>query len=234
MTQFMHTAPMKIKILLLLFTAMTMSATLPLQGFAADAAKSDLEGIWDMDGFGRHGHPRNPTLTPAGQARMDSYTEADDPTLKCLMPGVPLGVYDPFPLEIIEQKHQVVFLYEHFHMVRRIYLDGREPDEYQPLSLNGFSVGHWEGDTLVVKTTHLAGTLMWNNGRPFAGPDGAYLVEHYRREGNELIFDAIAYDDENYEEPYVITGRRKLNPHGEIYEYECYPEYGGMEQGNKK
>ncbi len=220
---------MKNKMMLTL-VALIVATALPATGFAADEDKSDLSGIWDMDGFGRNGHPRNPSLTAAGQARLDAYTIEDDPTLKCMMPGVPLGVYDPYPLEIIEQEHQVVFLYEHFHMVRRIYLDGREPDEYQPLTLNGFSVGHWEGDTLVVKTTHLIGELVWNDGRPFAGANGGYLIEHYRREDDALIFDAIVHDEENYEEPYVITGRRKLNPQGAIYEYECYPEYGGMDQ----
>ncbi len=182
-----------------------------------------------MDGFGRNGHPRNPVLTEAGQARLDAYTEADDPGLKCLMPGVPLGVYDPYPLEIIEQEHQIVFLHEHFHMVRRIYMDGREADEYQPHTLTGFSTGHWEGDTLVVKTTHLIGDLVRNTGMPFSGPDGGYLIEHYRREGDALIFDAIVHDEEHYQEQYVIKGRRKLNSEGVIFEYECYPEYGGME-----
>ena len=220
---------MKTKMMLILI-AVVSTLLLAGTGVSAEEPKSELSGIWDMQDFGRNGHPRNPKFTEIGQARLESYTTDDDPTLKCLMPGVPLGVYDPYPLEIIEQEHQIVFLYEHFHMVRRIYMDGREPDEYQPLSLTGFSVGHWEEDTLVVKTTHLAGELVWNNGRPFAGPKGAHLIEHYRREGDTLIFDAIVHDEENYAESYVIRGRRKLNPDGEIFEYECYPEYGGMDQ----
>jgi hypothetical protein len=216
--------------MMLIYSAAIVAMALSVPSFAADDPKSDLEGIWDMDGFGRNGHPRNPVLTEAGQARLDSYTEADDPSLKCLMPGVPLGVYDPYPLEIIEQEHQVVFLHEHFHMVRRIYMDGREADEFQPHTLAGFSTGHWEGDTLVVETTHLIGELVRNTGMPFSGPDGGHMTEHYRREGDALIFDAIVHDEDNYKKPYVIQGRRKLNPEGVIFEYECYPEYGGMEQ----
>lgn len=214
--------------MLITIAAMTCSA-LSVASLAADKTKSDLDGIWDIDGFGRNGHPRNPTLTQAGQARLDAYTEADDPGLKCLVPGVPLGVYNPYPLEIIEQNHQIVFLYEHFHMVRRIYMDGREADEYQPHALTGFSTGHWEGDTLVVKTTHLIGDLVRNNGMPFSGPSGGQMIEHYRRDGDTLIFDTIVHDTENYEAAYVIKGRQILNPDGMIYEYECYPEYGGTE-----
>ncbi|MGI9221042.1 MAG: hypothetical protein ACR2QS_08415, partial [Woeseiaceae bacterium] len=165
---------MNTKIALIIAVAFVCSAVAE-PGLAAEETKSDLEGIWDMDGFGRNGHTRNPMLTEAGQARLDAYTEADDPGLKCLMPGVPLGVYDPYPLEIIEQEHQIVFLYEHFHMVRRIYMDGREADEYQPHTLTGFSTGHWEGDTLVVTTTHLIGELIRNTGMPFSGPQGGHM-----------------------------------------------------------
>ncbi len=219
---------MKTKMMLTFATAIS-ALMLSTAGFSGDAAKSELSGIWDMSQFGRNGHPRNPKLTDVGQARFDDFSPDKDPNLKCVMPGVPLGVYDPYPLEIIEQDHQVVFLYEHFHMVRRIFLDGREADADVPPTLVGFSVGHWEGDTLVVKTTNMQENLMWNNGRPFSGSEDTYMIEHYRREGDLLVFDATVYDSENYEEPYRITGQRQFNPEGEIFEYECYAEYGGVE-----
>ena len=107
-------------------------------------------------------------MTPEGRAEFERFSADRDPTLKCIMPGVPLGIHDPYPLEIVQQDHQIVFLHEHFHMVRRIFMDGREaPENWWP-SLVGFSVGSWEGDTLVVKTTHMSPeNLMWHNGMPF-------------------------------------------------------------------
>ena len=59
---------MKIRMMLIITLAISCS-TLPVTSLAADEAKSDLEGIWDMDGFGQNGHTRNPALTEAGQTR---------------------------------------------------------------------------------------------------------------------------------------------------------------------
>jgi hypothetical protein len=195
----------------------------------ASAAPS-IEGIWDpvfAEGLG-HPQPEDVRLTPEGLAAYESFSAERDPTLKCIMPGVPLGIYDPYPLEIIQQDHQIVFLHEHFHMVRRFFLDGREPpDDWWP-SLVGFSVGSWEGDTLVVKTTHLSpDNLMWHSGMPFSGDSEAYVVERYDFDGDEMNLTAEVFDPSYYEEPYVIRSRRARTPNGVIFEYECYADFSG-------
>ena len=53
---------------------------------------------------------------------------------------------------------------EYYDMVRMIFLDGRKPEADYPHSMTGFSSGHWEGATLVVKTTHLEAATITNNG----------------------------------------------------------------------
>ena len=121
-------------------------------------AQADFEGIWTPDN--PLGSSRLPPLeeiafTPAGRAELERFRTGIDPAFRCVMPGVPRGLIDPYPIEIIQQEHQVVILYEYFHQVRRIFMDGREAPEYWPPSLGGYSTGHWEGETLVVRTTHL-------------------------------------------------------------------------------
>lgn len=145
------------------------------------------------------------------------------------MPGVPLGIYDPYPLEIIQQDHQIVFLHEHFHMVRRIFMDGREaPEDWWP-SLTGYSVGHWEDNTLVVRTTHLSpDNLMWTNGMPFSGDPDSYVIERYVFDNGDMTLTAEVFDPKYYLEPYVIRSHRVLAPDGVILEYECYAEYSGF------
>jgi hypothetical protein len=169
-------------------------------------------------------------LTAAGRAEYESFSPEKDPTLRCLMPGIPLGLVDPYPLEIVQQEHQVLFLYEHFHQVRRIYMDGREaPDHWLP-SLGGYSTGHWEGETLVIRTTLLsADNYMWTAGYPFSGDEDTYVIERYSRDGDELSFRGEVYDPTNYSEPYVVNGHWEFAPDGEIWEYECIPEYGGVQ-----
>ena len=65
--------------------------------------------------------------------------------------------------------------------------------------------------------------------RPFSGGADTYMIERYWREGDLLLFEAVVHDPEYYEEPYKIEGRRQFAPDIEIYEYECYPEYGGIQ-----
>ena len=195
-------------------------------------AAPSIEGIWDpvfAAGLG-HPQPEDVSLTQEGQAEYESFSAERDPTLKCIMPGVPLGIYDPYPLEIIQQAHQITFAYEHFHMVRRIFMDGREvPDGWWP-SLAGFSVGHWEEDTLVVKTTHLSpDNIMWHNGMPSSGDTDSYSIERYTFDGDEMNLSAEVFDPRYYAEPYQILARRSRNADGMIFEYECYAEYSGAE-----
>ena len=61
----------------------------------------------------------------------------------------------PYPLEIVQNDTQVTILYESYHEVRRIFLDGRGYPETLPHRAMGYSLGHWEGSTLVVETKML-------------------------------------------------------------------------------
>ena len=193
-------------------------------------AAPSIGGIWDPAQGPGSGHPQagDVGLTPDGRAEFESFSEESDPTLKCIMPGVPLGILDPYPLEIIQQDHQIVFLHEHFHMVRRIFMDGRDaPTDWWP-SLVGFSTGSWEGNTLVVKTTHMSpDNLMWHNGMPFSGDTETYVMERYDFDGDRFAVTAEVFDARYYSRPYIMRGYRERNPDGLIFEYECFPEYNG-------
>lgn len=195
-------------------------------------AQADFEGIWQ---------PRHPRfmgqpdaelvkLTPAGQAEFESFSAENDPTLQCIMPGIPLGLVDPYPIEIVQQDHQVLVLYEHFHQVRRIFTDGRvAPDHWVP-SLIGYSTGEWDGGELVVTTTHLSpDNIMWTAGYPFSGDENTYVVERWSRDGDVLMMRGEVHDPTYYEEPYVVNARWEFDPNGEIWEYECIPEFGGLD-----
>ncbi len=209
-----------------------VAAAVNLHMIGLAAAAPAIDGIWDRarsPGMG-HPEPAEVRLTPEGQAEYESYGPEKDPTLRCLMPGVPLGLVDPYPIEIVQQDHQILLLYEHFHQVRRIFMDGREaPDHWLP-SIGGYSTGHWEGETLVVRTTLMSpDNYTWTNGFPFSGDEGAYVIERYRRDGDALTFTGEVHDPTYYEEPYVVNGRWNSAPDGEIWEYECIPEFGGLQ-----
>jgi hypothetical protein len=76
-----------------------------------------------------------------------------DPEVKCFMPGVPRATYLPHPFQVIQSENDFFIAYQFAGAVRDIYMDDPGP---APLdSWMGWSVGHWEGDTLVVEVTGL-------------------------------------------------------------------------------
>ena len=77
-----------------------------------------------------------------------------DPEIKCYMPGVPRATYMPFPFQIFQNENSFFIAYEFSGAVRNIYLEDVGPAETD--SWMGQSVGHWEGDTLVVDVTGLS------------------------------------------------------------------------------
>ena len=64
---------------------------------------------------------------------------------------------------------------------------------------------------------------------PFSGDPETYVVERYTRDGDELRFTGEVHDPRFYDEPYVVNGHWIFAPDGEIWEYECIPEFGGIE-----
>ena len=100
----------------------------------------------------REGAPYQPW---AAQKVLEAYKRRgiDDPTAQCLPPGIPRGVMlGLFPQQIIQTPQQIVILYEYMSVFRVIPLNAKHPDDMIP-SYTGNSVGHWEGDTLVVDIT---------------------------------------------------------------------------------
>ena len=141
---------------------------------AAVHAQADFEGIWVFNlRPGVRAAPSEDEIryTPAGRAEWERFGAEIDPSFRCIMPGIPRGFTDPYPIEIIQQEHQIVILHEYYHQVRRIFMDGRQAPDYWPKTLGGYSTGHWEGETLVVQTTLMSpDNLMDIHGRPFSAP----------------------------------------------------------------
>jgi hypothetical protein len=103
---------------------------------------------------------------------------------------------------------------------RPIYLDGRpHPPENALHTWAGFSTGKWEGDTLVITTTHLKEGYLRRNGLPRS--DKATLSERWIRNGDFLTVMTIIYDPVYLTEPFVRTTDYELNVHQNIPPYPC-------------
>ena len=110
-------------------------------------------GIWEMRlGPGALTQRSSPSLTPAYAAMLKAYTAQDTPDANCLPPGMPVIMGQPYPMQILFGPREVTLDIEAYMQVRHIYTDGRPlPADPDP-TFNGTSIGHWEGQTLVVDT----------------------------------------------------------------------------------
>jgi hypothetical protein len=114
-------------------------------------------------------------------------------TALCL-PGVPLLMLGgPYPIQIIESPGLVTILLEEHNHFRLVYLNGKHAEDPDPTFL-GDSIGHWEGDTLVVDTVGLSGRAPIDRvGIPHS--DELHLVERFRRTGPDTMELLLTIDD---------------------------------------
>jgi hypothetical protein len=145
----------------------------------------------------------------------------------CVAPSVAFYMQAPFPMEVYQDRELIVFKMEYFDLFRVVFLDGRDhPPADAPHSKSGHSVGRWQGDTLVVDTTHIASGSFMNNG--FNHSDDIHMVERFRLspDGGTLWLTQL------YEDPEVFEGRAARymawtrRPGDYVYPYDCDPSYG--------
>jgi hypothetical protein len=189
----------------------------------------DFTGVWSRTSSGL----ARVTLdyTPAAQAAVAGYHYLDDPALRCVSPGLVRVSGWPYPLEIVQNDKQVTILYESFHEVRRVWLDGRPYPENLPHRAVGYSLGRWEGSTLVVETKMLTAGYVDLAGQPLS--ENSRVVERMSlsADGNTLRSELTLHDAENYRRPITRHRSWRREPELAILEYDCdpYPFFRGLE-----
>jgi hypothetical protein len=155
----------------------------------------------------------------------DGEKDNTDPLVKgCDPPGVPRVYFHPRPFEIMQIRGRLIFHYEEYNTFREIWTDGREaPNDPDP-SWNGYSVGRWEGDTLVVDTVGFNGkTWVDNAGHPIS--DAMRLTERFHRiDQDHLAIDFTFQDQKGLTQPFTYKRVYTAHPDWEITEYFCTME----------
>ena len=144
-----------------------------------------------------------------------------DPEVKCYMPGVPRATYVPMPFQIIQSEKDIFIAYQFAGAVRDIYMDN--PGSSQVDSWMGWSVGNWDGDTLVVDVTGI-GDGSWLDR---AGSHHSYqmhVVERYTMIGpNHIQYEATIEDPEVLTEPFTIAMPlyRRIEENARLMDFRC-------------
>ncbi len=185
----------------------------------------DLSGVWNGGGpIGdiAQGLPKGAVIpmTPAAEKIFHSRQSKDDPEANCLPTGVPR--ISPYPWRIIQDKAHVWFLFEgNIHSYRQIFTDGRAHKEDPDPTWYGDSIGHYEGDTLVVDTIGFNDKFWFD----FAGhphTEQLHTVERYTRKDLGTLEVATTITDPGaYTEPFTLHFTASLRPKEELMEYIC-------------
>ena len=138
-----------------------MPGQVAAQSKPAAPSPPNLAGVWNGTPSGR---PLNDgikipwviadlPINERAKAYLNVFDEAISPKYYCQPSTAPAIIADPYHMEIIQQKDRVVLRYEKDDVVRTVWMDGRTP-KVQDYSVQGFSVGRYEGNALVVDTSH--------------------------------------------------------------------------------
>lgn len=145
----------------------------------------------------------------------------DNPMIRCLPAGVPRFAAYSHPYKIVQTGDLIVMLYESQTMFRQIFVDGRaHPSEPEPTWL-GYSVGKWDGDTLVVETIGF-NDKTWLDGMGHPHSESMKVTERYRRrDAGHMDIEVVIDDPKAYTQPIRYVQPQALLPDDDLIEYVC-------------
>lgn len=222
-----------------------LAVALAMPVLAQDPDKPDFSGVWTTyrggggpGAFNRDGGGQ-PQLTELAQQKVDAYQAVTagtnhSPGAYCVGSGMPSSMTGSggYPMEILQHRDQINVTYEAHKEIRRIYIGDHDFDMNAIFpERNGFSVAHWEGDTLVVETTHLVEQV--DTRTPHS--EEARIVERYSlavEDGRRVITNEWTMTDPLFlEAPLTGTKRWMELQGGRLLNYECTePEWDDIVQ----
>ncbi len=161
--------------------------------------------------------PLRPEFVPLVRQR----SKEESPLTQCLPIGPPADDLLPGPFKIIQTPGLIVIRNEYENTFRQIYTDGRKaPTDPEPLWL-GYSVGQWEGDTLVVETVGF-NDKGWLDGAGHPRSEALHVTERFhRRDFGHLDIRVTVDDPKVYTQPFSIKFTELLLPDSDVLEFFC-------------
>ena len=185
-----------------------------------DVAGSGIFKVWSRgDSYRTRG---SLVLTPAALEARDAFDpRTDDPSLKCIPPGMPNAVLNPYPMEFIDEGDQIIQRIEEWDARRVFHMSEDARSQTQAPSYLGYSIGRWDENTLIVETTQVAFPFLDANGTPMS--ENVSMVERYTLSKDETRFEyeIVVTDSENMVEPAIWEGTWVYRPGVEVRPFEC-------------
>ena len=222
---------------------LALAAVLFVAAYGAAGATPDFSGTWERfpdpyAAFANTPFADDPPPPEGGPRLKEPYASAYkklqqrraeaikagkplvDASTQCMPEGMPTIMAAVYPIEILQTPRQIVVLAEFLTQTRRIYLNEKMPafEDISP-GYNGYSVGHWQGDTLVVQTIGIREDIKF-----VEAPHSAQMkvTERLRLTAPDRLEDQVTIEDPSIlAKPYTFTFGFKRNPSYRIMEYIC-------------
>jgi hypothetical protein len=177
----------------------------------------------------RPGPPPPPPFTKEYAAKFAAFQKANkapginfvSETANCVPYPLPMSMRLPYPVEFLFTPGKVTVAIETYSMMRRIFTDGRPVPEDPDLTYQGYSVGHWEGDALVVESVGFLPDISVVNGIVGHGPN-LKITERMRLTGPDALeIKTTLEDPAMFTEPYTTTTNYQRHRDWDLMEYVC-------------
>ncbi len=161
---------------------------------------------------------------PAAAARKKDNQEnwlARDPEIKCYLPGVPRMMYMPYPLQIVQGQDTILMASEFASASRTIRMNSKEKSPTD--SWMGWSIGRWEGNTLIIDVTDQNDQTWFDRAGNFHS-EALKVVERYTfADRNTINYEATMEDQKVFSRPWTISMPlyRRLEKNAQVMEYKC-------------
>jgi hypothetical protein len=196
--------------------------------FPPDPKSPPLATFFELGANITGGLPFTPWAADIRKQRLAT-DDKDNPDANCMPMGFPQFHMQPQPRKIVQTPKLTLILYEANYGIRYIYTDGRKlPPQGEPQPWwYGYSVGRWEGDTLVVETNNLRGAESspydgWLDVRGSPYSDQAKFTERFRRPMfGKLEIDVTLEDPKAYTKPFTVRINQRVTVDEEMIEFVC-------------
>ena len=194
----------------------------PLSVASVIAAEESADGIFRV---WSNSEPQRWTVsfTEAAEAARAAWDAIrDDPRLRCIAPGMVDSMASPYPIELAQESEDIIVIrMEEWDGMRRIHMNTPNPVDNPPATPMGYSLGHWEGKTLVVSTNRINWPYFDNAGTPQS--KDVEITERFTLSDDEqnMSWEAIITDPANLAEPAVVRQGYTWVPGEEIKEFNC-------------
>jgi hypothetical protein len=195
---------------------------------AVDPNSPPIAAFWEIGANVPGGLPLTPWAEALKKKRM-AVNDKDNPDANCLPMGLTQFHMHGQPRKIMQDSRVIAIMYEANYGLRYIYIDGRTLPAQGSVNpfWYGYSVGRWEGDTLVVETNNLRGAETgpsdgWLDVRGSPYSDQAKFIERFRRPRyGKLEIDITIEDAKAYTKPFTLRVNQEISPDDEVIEFIC-------------